>query len=211
MKLKYYFVFFVVLGFLVFSLHCVALEVTKEQVLQSEKEMVRYRITKDTPRESDEKLNRILERRIEEVRTGFLEIVSKGDTSLDIEYTLDITYQRYVYEKYISYCFIISTYTGGAHPNSTLFTIVYDTEKEEVVSLPEDALEIISSSVRGDLLMNPRIVRTDFMMSGTEVRIENFQNFVFTKEGILFFFPPYQVGPYSSGVFQSLVPWEEFL
>ena len=92
MKLKYYFVFFVALGFLIFSVHCVALEVTKEQVLQSEKEMVRYRITKDTPRESDEKLNRILKRRNEEARTGFLEIVSKDDKSLNIQYTLAITY-----------------------------------------------------------------------------------------------------------------------
>ena len=37
------------------------------------------------------------------------------------------------------------------------------------------------------------------------------QNFVFTKEGILFFFPPYQVGPYSSGMFSSVVPFEKLL
>ena len=211
MKLKYYFVFFVVLGFLVFSMHCVAMEVSKEQMKPSDKETIKYRITKDTPRESDERFNRILEEKVEDFRHEFLEVVSKSEASLDIIYTLDISYQRYVYDKYISYCFFVSTYTGGAHPNTTLSTIVYDTENETEIPLPQKYLNVISASVRGDLLMNPRIIGTDFMMSGTEARLENFQYFVFTEEGILFFFPPYQVGPYSSGVFESIVSWEMLL
>lgn len=211
MKLKYYFVFFVILLFLVFSVQCVAMEATREKILQSEKEIPRYYITKDVPRESDENFNRILERKMEEFRTNFLEIVFKGDASLNIEYTLDITYQRYVYDKYISYCFVILSFTLGEYPNTTLFTIVYDTENEKVVCFPKDYLKVVSLSVRGDLLMNPRIVRTDFMMSGTEAKIENFQYFVFTEEGILFFFPPYQVGPDSSLIFESVVSYEKLL
>lgn len=211
MKFKYYFLFFLVLSTLVFSACCVAFAISKEQVSSTSKKEVKHKISIDMPRESHELLDSIIESKIGEVRENFLHLVNESDSSFDFVYTLDITYQRYVFQKYISYCFHISTYTGGAHPNTTFFTVVYDAELDKVMDLLGYDLIVISRNVRGNLLMNPRIVRTDFMMSGTEPILELFQYFVFTEEGILFFFPLYQVGPYSSGVFESLVPWEKLL
>ncbi len=211
MKFKYYFLFFVILCFLIFSVRYVTLAISKEQVSFTVKEEGKHKISIDMPRESHERLNGILESKINEFRESFLQLVKESDSSLEMVYTLDITYQRYVYDQYISYCFAISTYTGGAHPNTIFFTTVYDIEEEILLDLSDYNLEVISKNVRRNLIMNPRIVRTDFMMSGTEPTAQNFQYFVFVEDGILFFFPPYQVGPYSSGTFESLVPWEMLL
>ena len=209
MKFKYYFLFFVVLCCLVFSVCCVTLAISKEKTLIIEKE-AKHKISIDMPREWNERLSGLLESKIGEIRENFLDVVST-DHPMDKVYTLDITYQRTLYEEYISYCFVICTYTGGAHPNTSFFTIVYDTLEGKVLDLSDYNLEVISKNVRGDLLMNPKIIQTDFLMSGTEPALENFQHFIFIEEGILFFFPPYQVGPYSSGTFESLVSWEKLL
>ena len=72
-------------------------------------------------------------------------------------------------------------------------------------SFTKDFLEKVSEEVRGDLLMNPKITSPTWLFEGTRPIKENFKSFVYTNDGLLFFFSPYQVAPYSSGVFESIV------
>lgn len=43
---------------------------------------------------------------------------------------------------------------------------------------------------------------------GTRPKKENFINFAFTKDGILLFYPYYQIAPYSEGEFNVIIPYD---
>jgi len=40
---------------------------------------------------------------------------------------------------------------------------------------------------------------------------ESVSNFVFTENGIEILFPPYRIGPYSAGIFSTVIPYEEIV
>lgn len=130
-------------------------------------------------------------------------------------YTLNIFYDTYSYENYLSYVFYIEEYTGGAHPNHDIWTVTYDIKEKRFVELDDlittnsNFLDIVSSVSRGELILNPGIVDTQMLMDGTMPNKDNFSHFAFSENGLLFFFSEYQVAPYSSGSFVVLVPYSK--
>ena len=128
-------------------------------------------------------------------------------------YTLNILYDSYSCQDYLSYVFYIEYYIGGAHPNNDIWTIVYDKSSNKVVTLDDliltnsEFLKIVSEYSRNELLKNS-LVDTSMLLDGTKPKEDNFSRFVFSKEGILLFFPQYQVAPYSSGSFVVNVPYD---
>jgi len=129
-------------------------------------------------------------------------------------YSLIILYENYEYKNYISYVFRIEDYTGGAHPNHRMYTVVYDKEKNKVISIEDlikynnQILNIFSKISREKLKNNKRIVSASMFFEGTRPKKENFINFAFTKDGILLFYPYYQIAPYSEGEFNVIIPYD---
>ena len=128
-------------------------------------------------------------------------------------YFLDISGKQFIYNNYVSYVFFKEEYLGGAHPNTYIWTVVFDLDTENIVTLENlttkdvTFLNYVSESIRGDLLFQPYITNTSLLYAGTRPLKSNFQYFVLVDEGILFYFPPYQVAPYSSGVIEAFVSY----
>lgn len=128
-------------------------------------------------------------------------------------YTLFVTYKEYNYQNYISYVFRIETFLMGAHPNHEIWTIVYDKVKRKVITLADllkenkNTLDVFSKTTRKNLLYDKRIVDTTMFMEGTAPKKANFTNFVFSKDGIILFFPQYSIAPYSQGEFNTVVKY----
>lgn len=131
-------------------------------------------------------------------------------------YTLDVSYDDYSYNDYLSFVFYTSMYLGGAHPDNDIVTIVYDIKKNKLVTIKDlveekpDLLQILSKESREILKKNDKILDNDMLLSGTEANYDNFSNFAFTPMGLMLFFKNYQVAPYAAGSFKIIIPYECF-
>lgn len=133
-------------------------------------------------------------------------------------YTLNILYNTYDYSNYLSYIFRISEYTGGAHPNNIVATISYNKDNDQIITINdlvkdnESLLDVLSTESRKILENNPifkdKVVQ-GMMLDGTKPKLENFKNFVFSKDGLIIFFEQYQIAPYSYGEFNVIIPYSK--
>lgn len=105
-------------------------------------------------------------------------------------YSLDISYDSYIYENYISYVFFISMYTGGAHPNNKIFSINFNILENKIINIDdiiksEFTLDYLSKESR-KLLGENKNIRKDknsieLLMNGTKPEKLNFRNYAFSK------------------------------
>ena len=161
-----------------------------------------------------ELLNTKINNKIEHIINDFKNNINNVKEQLNQFYTLNVNYEKYSYKHFKSYVFHIDTYTGGAHPNHTIWTITYDTSLNKIIDIntliqiKPNILNIFSKISRNKLLYNEKIIDTNMMLEGITPKIENFSNFAFSKNGIILFFEYYQVAPYSSGEFNIIIPYE---
>ena len=66
----------------------------------------------------------------------------------------------------------------------------------------KEFLNKISFETRIYFLFHPKIENITMLLDGTRPIKENFSNIIFTSQGYYFFFPPYQIAPYSAGSFE---------
>lgn len=160
-------------------------------------------------------LNDEVIKNIDKFINNFKSDIKDAQVQLNQFYTLNIFYNNYEYKDYISFVFHIEYYTGGAHPNHDIWTITYDKLKNTIIDINDlikinpDILNTLSNISRKELLYNKNIVNSNMMIEGTAPTIENFSNFVFSKDGLIIFFEYYQVAPYSSGEFQVKIPYDK--
>jgi len=210
MKWIYYIVVFFAFTFIFSSVffvsHVLAEEKKDERVSYS-----KHEIKMDVPLISDPYLKQVVTKKLDGFKNEFLKSIQGEQT--EFTSTFFVTSKTYSYQNYFSIAFFLESYTGGAHPNHDIWTIVFDKEKKEVVflhSILEENPKFLSSTssfVRSSLLFHPGVVDTAWMMEGTRAESVNFERFLFTEEGILFYFIPYQIAPYSSGTFEVLMPY----
>lgn len=135
----------------------------------------------------------------------------------DKEYVLEISFDYYEYENYISFAFNVFTQTGGAHPNTRTFTVNYDIRNNKIIDIVEltkmypNILKVFSKISYESLKDNDKILEygnEEMFNKGIEEKIENFRNFVFDKNNIILFYNPYDVAPYVAGSFIVKIPYE---
>ncbi len=166
------------------------------------------------PRTKYDKVNLYLEGEIRKIILDFMKQAS-GPILENFIYTLDISYDDYSYQDFISFVFFVSTSTGGAHPDNRIFSVTYDIVRESIITLDylqqknPNLLSVLSEESRKILSRNVNITDPDMLIQGTMEESSNFSNFVFTSSGLKFYFPPYQVAPYSSGSFQVVIPYDK--
>ncbi len=164
------------------------------------------------PRSRYEKLNQTVFEFIQNTVLEFM-YLAKEPIQEKIVYTLDISHDEYQYDNYLSYVFYISSYTGGAHSKHDIYSIVYNVSNNKIVSLKnliekeENILNILSNQSRVILENNAKITNKDMLLMGTKPEIDNFKVFAFGPAGMIFYFPEYQVAPYSSGAFKIVIPY----
>lgn len=116
---------------------------------------------------------------------------------------------RYRNQALISGVLTFSEFTGGAHPNPWLVSLNFDLEAGRTLQLGDlfrpGYLQALSAYAIAELarreLPEGRV--------GASPKAENFQVWALGPQGLTLVFPPYQVGPYSAGTQEVLVPWKE--
>lgn len=173
-----------------------------------------YKININYPYTGYSNLNNKIDNLIKKYLTDFM----KADKPyIDNQiYSLDITYDTYKYQEFISYVFTIFLNTGGAHPNTIIETISYDTKNKTIIDIDwlidknKNILNLLSKESRLILSENSSLKQgdiTDMILDGTTPRKDNFSNFAFTDKGLMIFFNRYQIAPYSYGSFNIIIPY----
>lgn len=179
---------------------------TKEQAKYVNDEFVlETKISINIPNTRYVEVNEMINKKITKIKKDFEKNITNNN------FTFVIDYKEYKYYNYISYAFFIETYLGGAHPSHDLFTIVYDTEDNKIIDINtlitynSKTLKVFSAYSRANLIYNSKI-DIHMLLEGTTAKIDNFTNFVFDKN-IILFFKEYQIAPYSSGIITLDVPY----
>jgi len=115
---------------------------------------------------------------------------------------LFLSYEKPVISKhYISLAFYVSTYTGGAHPNTIVVCKTYDRSTGKLLHLA-DFYSKAPDRLRGVLV--DKLVKTleyfDPVWVKDGVKANNLENFVVDRNGLTFYFSPYEVTAYAYGV-----------
>lgn len=147
----------------------------------------------------------------------FAEYCAKKDPKQP-QYEINMDYESYAPSaNVISILFKPWMYTGGAHGLGQVRSANYDIKNGRVLQLenifakPAGLLEFFSDYSRKTL--RPKLGKiwqeNEMFAKGLDPEEENFSVFVLKKDGIVLYFPVYQVAPYASGVQQCFIPREE--
>jgi hypothetical protein len=114
-------------------------------------------------------------------------------------------------EHVVSVLYVVSPYLfDAAHPNH--FTIPYNydvTAKKEIAFedvFTDSALPDLSAMISRSLIEQSKVTGThsdakeQFVREGAAANADNFRSFTLRRNGIDFYFDPYQVGPYTEGL-----------
>ena len=214
MKIKYLIIFILIIN-IVFYIYIINVKAISNNEYKIEEKTNNYKITVYYPKTDYSKLNNVINDKIYGYIKEFKEDVNSSDYPINQYYSLIILYDSYEYDNYISYIFRIEDYTGGAHPNHRIYTVVYDIKNNEIITIDDlinknqNILNIFSETSREILKSNNRITSSTMLYEGTKPKIQNFQNFGFSNNGIILFFPQYQVAPYSQGEFNVLINYKK--
>ncbi len=105
---------------------------------------------------------------------------------------------------------LLSHYTGGAHPNTIVYGLNYDSKTGAVYVL-DDALRLTGLtlqqlSVESLRQLNEKAADEIQFPGGAEPRVENYGAFVIGEDDVTFFFQQYQVAAYAAGILKVTVP-----
>ncbi len=133
----------------------------------------------------------------------------------NLERTIKIIYNSTgtVSIKYYEYSF-----SGGAHPNYITSLFSYNTKKQRFVSINdifpdmiqrENLLELAEKKFRQirNLGDNEDLAEAGFWFENNKFGLNN--NFAVTKDGIIFFFNSYEIGPYAMGTTEIFITTDE--
>lgn len=141
---------------------------------------------------------------------------SEGGTVAPGMYSLNMTYETFNFSpEVMSLKYVISTYTGGAHPNSYFKTFTFDLINDHDLSVTDlfradaNPWPTIANIVEQDLI-NQMGVGADlnWIQTGSGENPDNYHSFVVTENEVIFYFDPYQVAPYAAGAFEVHIPLE---
>lgn len=190
----------------------------EEKKVSNMDENHKYNIDVYYPISNYSTLNHTVMKMVNNYINEFKVSTSDKDVQPNQYYTLNILYNKYEYSSYLSYIFRISEYTGGSHPNNTICTISYNKDNDQIITIDslvqnnELLLDVLSLESRNILENNPifkdNIIK-EMMLEGTKPKLDNFKNFVFSKDGLIIFFEQYQIAPYSYGEFNVVIPYSK--
>ena len=114
------------------------------------------------------------------------------------------------YGPYRSYILDYYTYTGGAHGLTTWTPLVFNTETGEVVSESDffapDYAESVSDLLRKHILDRAEEDQIELFDLGSVAVNGAFEP---GRDGVTWYFQPYEIAPYAYGVISVTVPWNE--
>ncbi len=161
---------------------------------------------------NDNKFNKKINKMIKSEKKEFLSIV-KNDMELDnhpFDYELNINYSYTTFDNIYSIHFKKLRYTGGAHYDRDDIVFYYDKKSDKEVNLEdliidkEKFYKILKDESKKYLLSNKEKLSLYSEDNMITEGINNLKYLSFSEDSLWIIFPPYEVGPWSSG--EILVP-----
>ncbi len=122
-----------------------------------------------------------------------------GDMPYELESSFD---DPYVDDEIISTRLIVSMYTGGAHPSTTIYGLNYSRKTGKEISL-DSVLKLIGATLAQVAEITSveleKKLGSSFVREGAEPKQENYWIFSINEKGVTFIFNEYQVAPYAAG------------
>lgn len=173
------------------------------------------------PSTKDETLNKYIQINVDKYISQFYKLIEGKDLKTN-QYNLDVFFDTYIGDnsKYISFVFYISMDTGWVHPNSYIWSVIYDVKNKEIIDIDNlvkkypSFLVNISEYSYGVLFKNEKIKdngAVDILKNGTKPTKQNFRNLAIDKDKLIVFFEKYQVAPYVLGEFKVEILIKEIL
>ncbi len=161
-----------------------------------------------------EQINSLLNEQFAQVNGIFAETFADR-LYLPGPHSLYVTYEAYPYsDTLMAYAVDVSTFTGGAHPNTVRITYSFDPITDTVYSLSDllesdvDIVDALASFAQENLAEQlGGGADPEWIAQGTD-EIPDFANFALTADGLIIFFNQYQVAPYAAGILQVVYPLE---
>ncbi len=131
------------------------------------------------------------------------------------KYSLGMDYRKKVSDVGITtYIFDTHEYTGGAHGNQDIKTFSYDSlggriEIKDLLKSDNQNLAAVASVAQAALIGTVEGGVESLFLDGFLPEYENYSNFYFENEKLVFVFPPYQAGPYVLGALEAELPLGE--
>jgi len=158
----------------------------------------------DFPTTGNKKFDNSLKQLINEEIDTFKDIVGPNKLPHNWRAELIIDYETFVHRLIKSYKFTIFSFTGGAHPMTSLFTKVLDTAKGKEVKLSDlfqpgsPYIKRLSELTIADLSRRDNADKK-WIKLGAGPDPAHFQKFVLSEREIILFFDPYEVACYAAG------------
>ncbi|MBO5318036.1 MAG: DUF3298 domain-containing protein [Oscillospiraceae bacterium] len=111
------------------------------------------------------------------------------------------------------------TFTGGAHADAVYRSFNYDLVTGQLITLNDFLTESITGETLAQLVIESLTAQKDekniwdgFESTVTSRFLNTYlqdQDWFFSTRGLCFFFPPYEISPYSSGAVVAEIPYEK--
>ena len=148
-----------------------------------------------------------VEEMIEELSNTYKELIAEFDDYEQawlVEINGDILHQD---SAYISLASTVFNYTGGAHPNNNQLYRSYNLETGEAIKLSDIFIEGFERSLYQSAEIEFRMLKkippgNSLQSAGYWFEDDRFilnENFAIINNSLLFYFNPYEIGPYSLG------------
>lgn len=160
-----------------------------------------------------ENVNLKIRNKIEEYKKKFNET-----NTIQSKKQLDISFDTYKYEDYISFKFNVKMNTGITHDIEEVFTLVY--KKDQIIDieylLGKDAtiLDTLQKECLENLKDNEKIKEystSEWLEKGLAKQNENYSEFVLTEDFFVVIFNEYKIAPYVAGIFEVEIPYDKLI
>lgn len=176
-----------------------------------------YVLKIDYPIVDNKRINKEIKKYIEDKRREFILAVDGLDTIMNEPYDFKVNYEMNTFQNINTIHIIIYSYTGGNHymRDDNVFRYNIDTGENIDINyfLEETGLEDLSKIAYQYVLNyfddNNEALNEEWIKEGTEAISENYRFFEFRNNGLAIRFIPYQVGPWSMGEINILIPYKE--
>lgn len=180
-------------------------------------EMKYPQMTGRAPRQWVRQFNRHIVRYVNQTVAAFQKEVQEaggpgsGETDWQIWQETEVPLRT---DAYVSVVMKGGQYTGGAHPNPFVETVLYDVARARVLRLGDlfrkDSgwLQKLSDIAVAQLRKKLTVVEPGWIENGAAPTAQNYQFFYLSGQRLVILFPPYQVAPYAEGYIEVSIPFQ---
>lgn len=188
---------------------CKVSEINKEEKKYVVKAYMPVTGIENLDKKIDSQYSKIIDNFVEESES--LELIEN-----EKKFALTINFSNYEYNDYISFLIMCSCDLGRAHPDRRIMTVNYNKKSKEFVTIDtllknnKSIIDVFSKYSYEKLSKNTELLENEeTLKNGIFKTKDDFESFVFSKGGLILFFPNYSIASYYLGDFEVVIPYDK--